>query len=146
MDWDKIAVAGAGVLAVALQLLRDRAGRSSTRSHVKHDLEILALLPESSAAKARLEASIDERVGRMLEDEAEKRRDPYSTLLGIIFLVLAVWMTTIGTRFWSLWLVPAAILLLFGLVGLFQGLVPQKRDEKGRIISKRPNSSESPSL
>ena len=135
MDWDKLVIAGAGLLAVALQLLRERAGRSGMRAQLKTDLEIVALLPDSSDVKARLQANIDERIGRMIKDESEKRRDLYSTLLGVFLLAFAAWMTTIGDRFWSFWLAPADFVALLGAVGLFQGLVPHKRDERGRIIN-----------
>ena len=140
MDWEKIVVPVAGVLALALQLLREGVGRGGRRAKVKRDLEILNLLPDSSKARSELQTHVDNVIRGMIRDETEKRRDAYAAILGIMFLGLAYWAAGLGAKFWSPWLALASTLALLGVVALYQGLVPHKRDERGRIIrEERPS-------
>jgi hypothetical protein len=131
VDWEEIVAAATTAVVVALEVLRVRLGRGGRRAELKQDLEILSLLPEGSETRDHLKAHVDRVVMGLINDEAEKRRDPYGVFLGLVFLALGVWVGTLGSR---LWLALAGFLALLGVLALWQNAIPRRRDERGRII------------
>lgn len=129
-----VVIATGGVLGTWLQVGRPRRGPFVD---LKHALELLQLLPDSSAAKNALAGDVDRRVLRMIEDSREKRRDPTGIGLGLFFMVLAIALaiTSVlrGGGWWWL-VVPAVFIGLLGTVGFIQDVTPHKRDEGGRAI------------
>jgi hypothetical protein len=139
MDWDnvsKVVIASAGAVAAAAKVIGDMRATSSRREQIRKDIELLNLLDVSSTARVALAAHVDGAILQLIEDEAEKRRDPTGVALAFFFLLLALWsgisaFAADGSKWWLLLAVPS---LLLGLVGLSQDGVRRKRDERNRAI------------
>jgi fatty acid desaturase len=104
---------------------------------LKQDLKILKQLPEESTARQRLLEHIDKEIISLIESDEEKTRRPTGIVLAIVFLGLAIFLLVeaITRAGWWWWLVlPAAVIGIFGAVGLSQDAVSRKRDEKGNVI------------
>ena len=138
MNWDsisKIAIAFSGVVAAWLQLRRGRGG--GRRAQLQRDLDLLALLPEDSTARAALSQHVDAAVVSLIRDEAELRRDPTGIVLGLVLVGAAaagVIGAVLNRGWWWALLVPAVFLGLIGVLGFVQDVVPRKRDDKGKVI------------
>ncbi|MGI9194587.1 MAG: hypothetical protein ACR2FO_08805 [Actinomycetota bacterium] len=137
MDWNRALVAIASVASV-VGVVREIA--RSTRRHRRRDwiikdLDILKLLPDASEARPRLEAHINREVMQLVDDEEQKRRDPFGIVLAVIFIALAAWTAFLAYQGSHGWLVAAVPLALLGVVGLAQDAVPRKRNEKGRPLA-----------
>lgn len=80
-------------LAAVLGGLRRLGGRSDRlRAKIKHDVELLALLPDDSEARGAVREHIDESVRRLLlleQDAAGKRNDPAGIGVAAFLLALA---------------------------------------------------------
>lgn len=104
---------------------------------VLQDLELLATLPLNSPQRGALQEWIDAQVRRYIQTESEHKRSWFEVVVGLLFLIpggLLAWtIKHIGGWAWTL--TPfAGFLLLFGLVGLVQGLQKKQRDQKGHAI------------
>lgn len=94
---------------------------------VLQDLELLATLPLNSPQRGALQEWIDAQVRRYIQIESEHKRSWFEVVVGLLFLVPGGWLAWTLTPF-------AGFLLLFGLVGLVQGLQKKQRDQKGHAI------------
>jgi hypothetical protein len=146
VDWGlvgEIAVAALATLAAGLRLMDSRQAMSRRRSQLVNDLDLLDRLPPGSEAHERLERFVHESVVDLVVRETEERRDPVGVVLAGAFLVGAVWA---GYQYWvhegsRWWVVLAAVLALFGLVGMSQDAVPRRRDARGRPIREGERNS-----
>ncbi|MEU6174816.1 hypothetical protein ABZ832_23255 [Streptantibioticus parmotrematis] len=131
-DAAPIAIAGITVIG---SLIQARRKRPLTREVVKQDLELLALLPEGSAARDQLQAHVDTTIKKIIEDEDQRTRDATGSCLAAGFLIISIVLLIVafhrGGTWW--WLsCPAAIIGLLGCAGLAQDAVPRRRDARGR--------------
>jgi hypothetical protein len=138
MDWadtgSKLALAALSVAAGILQYTRGRGGR---RGQLKNDLELLALLPKESTSKENLRKRIDAQVETLITDETEKRRDPVGIVLALVIMALGLalcWAAVSSRGIWWILVPPGAFLVILGIVGFVQDVIPRKRDAKGKAI------------
>lgn len=106
------------------------------RARILKDIEIYKALPDTSPAKQK-QLTLVERQVDSLSENFDGKRSPGQIVLGIIILAIAavaIWpMVTLGAWWWLL--SPVALfLLLFGGVGVGQGLTKGARNEKGSLI------------
>jgi uncharacterized membrane protein HdeD (DUF308 family) len=119
----------AGIREIARQFTDRR------RSHLKHDLDCLALMPEAVDFRQTWIIHIERSIDTLLTRETELRRDPNGIILALIFLggAAAATIAILNGSSSLLWIL-VVILALFGLVGLAQDAVPRRRDARGRPI------------
>lgn len=117
--------------------LQSRGSRDAL-DELDHTVEIRKKIEEDSAAGELLDAYILRQIVE-LSEAGKKRRDPAGIGLAIGFLVVAsgsAWVANTHEHAWAVLWLPAAILFLFGLVGLTQDAWPRERDARGRPIKK----------
>lgn len=137
MDLSGVTPVAVSVIGVAGSWLQVHRGRPRGRNLLKQDLKILKQLPEESTARARLLQHIDKEILSIIESDEEKTRRPSGIVLAITFFGIAIFLMleAITRAGWWWWLVlPAAIIGIFGAVGLSQDAVARKRDEKGNAL------------
>jgi hypothetical protein len=137
VQWIWVTPVAVSVIGVAGSWLQVHRGRPHGRDLLKQDLKILKQLPEESTARQRLLEHIDNEVISLIESDEEKTRRPTGIVLAVAFLGLAIFLLVeaITRAGWWWWLVlPAAVIGIFGAVGLSQDAVRRKRDEKGNAV------------
>lgn len=139
MEWEKVLPAVATGLAALFSAARPFFAARGRRNRIKHDLELLKLMPEGEAA-SRFEEDINQRVLKLIEDRTDKRRDPFGIAMALIFIGLTVWTTLLALRGSNWWFVLAVPLGVFAIAGTANEAVPRRRDETGRIIKDPPSS------
>ncbi len=134
MSWEtgsKIALSALPVLAALMALFRGRGGRYT---RVKQNAELLALLPEGSAARNRLLKYLDDSITALAREEESQRRDPFGTGLAVVFLIGAAITLIFAIDGSGWWWVATATLLVFGVAGLAESATMSERDDRGRRI------------
>ncbi len=123
------------ILAGVLELQRGR-GAGRQREQLKADVELLSLLPEKSAVRAKLLEHVEKTVERMIHEDEELKRDPSGIAIALFFIATTVVVIAYAFRtdFWWLWLI-AVFVGLIGVAGLADSVVLKRRDEKGRALS-----------
>ncbi len=131
-----IVVAALAAVTAAIRFWGDRAGRQ----RLKLDLEILQLLPQDATVRSLWLAQIERRIDDALERESERTRDPSGIVLALLFLAAGGVVTyeSASGDFSGWWAALAAVLVLFGAVGLSQDAIPRRRDARGRPIREVP--------
>jgi len=108
---------------------------------IKHELEVLSMLPEDSEMSPLLQAQVERSLRALLEHRSAKGRDWSGVGVAIFFAgfasALAFPMLN-GGWWWLLGLLvaPAAFL---GIFGLFDSLMLADRDAMGRRVNKPPD-------
>lgn len=133
------------LLASVGRVIRTKRAAMNRRTRLRQDLQIYQEL-DDSPAKKRLKTHIDHQVDALV-NEPSKRIEPLGIILALFFLGGGSYVGWIGIRVDGWWFsgvlfVVAAILLLFGAVGLWQDAIPRERDESGTPI-KKPEASDS---
>lgn len=131
------AIGGPAVLVrVARAIFPDQ--KESLRAEIERDAELLAKLPEGSKARAVLLGTIESSLERLTQELSQARRDPFSVVLGVLFICLGLFGAFWGWALEGWWQVPVwavvTMLLLLGLFGFQQGARQEVRDEKGNPI------------
>lgn len=136
MDWEMIAKAVAAILATlaaAAKAVTEVNGRYATRARIDRDLAIYEKLPDG-AARQTLLTHIESSVLRLVEDEAEKRRDPTGVVLAGAFLAMSAWAAGEAADGTRLWWILAGVLGILGAVGMSVSLPRAHRDDRGRVV------------
>lgn len=136
-----VAVLGAvGGPAIVVNLVRSAFPdvKERLRAEIERNADLMAKLPENGKAHEILEGSIERDLERLSTELEEARRDPLSVGLGIVFLGGAVgavvWASLLGGWVQAPVWILAAVLALFGVVGIAQGAPQTLRDEKGNPL------------
>lgn len=140
MEWEIVLPAVATGLATVFSAARPLFAARGRRNRIKHDLELLKLMPKGEAA-SRLEEDINQRVLKLIEDRSDKRRDPLGIATALIFIGLTIWTALLAFKGSNWWLAAAIPLGIFAVAGSMNELVPRRRDERGRIIRGDPPNS-----
>jgi hypothetical protein len=112
---------------------------------IKRDLELLASLPEDSAARSSLLRHVDRSIEGLISYDEDMRRSGFGIVLALIFLTSGSALTILAIDGGGWWWWPViAFLVIFGLVGLAQDAPRRRRDEQGHPI-KEAADSDSPS-
>lgn len=136
MGWDDVSKIAAAVGPVVVALVGAAASgvaNHNRRARLKADAELLKLLPEQSESRKLLETHIERSIVRLGEDD-EKRRDPFGTVLALVFLGFAGWIWTLaidGSNWWAALAVPLTVI---GFAGFGSDAFRAKRDERGRRL------------
>ena len=135
-NWDVIAKFIVGAIPVLVTLVGVTRGPSRLRSTLKHDVELLALLPEDSDARSHMLDLVEAQVKRIALLETEGRRNwqnfASSAFIVVVLSALGLWLFSLD-RWW--WTASAVFLLIFSLVGLssmWEDVQRVPRDEKGK--------------
>ena len=104
-------------------------------------------LPEVVNSRPILLTHIETSIERLLDDEAQKRRDHQGIGIGLGFIALASLFSyaaiTADSWAWVMW-ISAAALWPFGLVGLGISIRRVERDERGRPLKQRNRNQHPP--
>lgn len=124
-----VAALVAGIREIARQFTDRR------RAHLKHDLDCLALMPETVDFRQTWIEHVERSINTLLTRETELRRDPNGIVLALSFLggAVAAMIAVLNGGSSFLWIL-VTVLGLFGAVGLGQDAVPRRRDTRGRPI------------
>lgn len=133
-------IAAVGGPSVLTRLLRatfpDQKER--LRSEIERNVGLLAKLPANSDGHRLVLNSVEKDLRRLVTDLDEARRDPFSIVLGIVFLALAAAAGTWGWQLDGWGQIPVWIgtvtLAIFGIVGITLGAPQTIRDEKGNAV------------
>ncbi|MFJ5778543.1 hypothetical protein [Streptomyces sp. NPDC093094] len=129
-------------LAGVLAQLRRR--RPKIRESVRHDAELLALLPEESEGRRILQDHIDNAIRMMVQVEDHKTINPGGAFgaasmfaIGAGGLVaLYVW-APFDAWWWWVFVCQAGMAVLGGVLGVVDELTPKHRDIRGRPLQLR---------
>lgn len=135
-----ISAAAVGSLAVAREALQVR----GTRTTLKQDLEILAMLPPESAIRDRLQEDIEARITDLIN--RERRRDLFGIVLGLCFVVTGLPFLVRaadvgGIGWWSF----GSALVVVGMAGGASSASRTERDEAGRRLDLKQRRRSTPS-
>jgi hypothetical protein len=132
----QIAVAVLGVMGATVPLLANRTARKDIRANLQADLSLLGELPPESKRRDELVAHVDASIDRLIADQ-ERKRDPGGVALGLAIIGISIaggiWVLSIG-GWWLFLLIPAALGVLVGSVGLAQDVSLIHRDSSGRPL------------
>ncbi|MDA0565042.1 hypothetical protein LG943_12025 [Streptomonospora sp. S1-112] len=133
-----VAVAALGLAGVYLQSRR----KEHAYDEIKHELELLSLLPENSEMRGPLQSRIESSLADLIANRSRKSRDwtgiSFASFLLAVAAALAFPMLQGG--WWWLLSIPVAICTMFGLVGFFDSLALTERDASGKRIVPPPPS------
>ncbi|MBX9387421.1 hypothetical protein ACFPZ0_04595 [Streptomonospora nanhaiensis] len=128
-----VAVAALGLAGVYLQSRR----KGHAYDEIKHELELLSLLPETSPMRAPLQARIERSLADLIANRSRKSRDWTGISFTSFLLAVAVALTfpMLQGGWWWLLSVPIAICTLFGSVGFFDAIALTERDATGKRVT-----------
>ena len=129
------------VVAAAVGLgglwIRHREIADGESRRILRDMEILRSLTEPSAARAVLQAAIDDCIVTMLKNRSSKRRNGMNIGIGLFFLAATLGLVLLASRGGWWWLVSPLILFtaIFGAYGTIEGSINAERDARGNIVT-----------
>lgn len=127
----------AAAVAVGGLWLRHREVADGESRRILRDIKMLKSLPEGSAAKLALDASIGESIVTMLTNRSLKKRNGMNIGIGLFFIAATGGLALLGSRGGWWWLVSPIMVLTFalGLYGTIEGSKKAERDARGNVVS-----------
>jgi hypothetical protein len=139
MKWDSFVQAMLALLVIGAAVLKDLSSRrSSRRDQVRHDLELLQMLPDDSSARDLLAKHVTDSVLKLIATETTLRRDPSGIFLATTMILGAPAAAFFAHRAHGgnaigLWVLFVALFVL-GVRGLIESFPYRERDSKGNPI------------
>jgi hypothetical protein len=137
-EWETAAKVAAALVPAIVAVIGLARGPGQARAMLRFDVELLAKLPDSSAAHKRLLKQLDDRLAKFGDYEATASRDIPMLVVSIVtapgLAYLAIWLTT-RDEWWAIALaVPTATFSLLFLYGIFECAQRVPRDSKGKRL------------
>jgi hypothetical protein len=145
VDWSSATATGFAVALGVIAVAREWSTNRGARSRIKQDLELLALLPDTSPVKQALAAHIERSVTQLITSDDERRRDWSGFSLAVAFAIVtfALANSALDENGWTrgAWWAAATIVGLLAVTGITSSLRKVRRDERGRDLERRQRGS-----